>query len=79
MEADETRGFTHTMLIKLLDTLTGCFWLAILWLRTVPLGRRAYWDWRWQTAFGRGVPPKGQMLLALLRYAQWTARMRRLR
>ena len=36
----------------------------------------AYWQWRMQTAFGRGRPPRGEMLHAALAYARWMHRMR---
>jgi hypothetical protein len=62
--------------------------LAILILGPIELARLAvisrfrlrgkYWSWRWHTAFGRGTPPRGQLLMGLLRYAHWAGRMRRL-
>jgi hypothetical protein len=40
--------------------------------------RGKYWTWRWHTAFGRGAPPRGELIWAMLRYARWAGRMRRL-
>lgn len=40
--------------------------------------RGKYWSWRWHTAFGRGTPPRPELLRALLRYAHWARKMRRL-
>lgn len=60
------------------DTCIGLVMLGGLWLKPRLRGRRGYWDWRWQTAFGRGVPPRSELIRAIIRYAQWTARMRRL-
>lgn len=40
--------------------------------------RGPYWNWRWQTAFGRGVPPRAELLWATLRFGRWAGRMRRL-
>ncbi|MEL7473120.1 MAG: hypothetical protein AAGK04_07370 [Planctomycetota bacterium] len=61
------------------DTLVGL--VAIGWAiarsRGGPRGR--YWTWRWQTAFGRGAPPRGELVRGLLHYARWIAAMRRLR
>ncbi len=39
--------------------------------------RGPYWSWRMNTAFGRGMPSRGQMLASILEYARWTSRMRR--
>jgi hypothetical protein len=39
----------------------------------------AYWKWRWQTAWGNGEKPKGrEKLRAMMEYARWVARMRRM-
>jgi hypothetical protein len=35
-----------------------------------------YWQWRMQTAFGRGRPGRGEMMRAGLLYARWMHRMR---
>lgn len=40
--------------------------------------RGAYWQWRLHTAFGRGYPPKAELLRSGLTYARWMHRMRRL-
>lgn len=36
----------------------------------------AYWQWRMETAFGRGQPPRGEMIRAAVRYGAWARRMR---
>ncbi|MBX3353609.1 MAG: hypothetical protein KF684_11810 [Phycisphaeraceae bacterium] len=36
-----------------------------------------YWHWRMETAFGRGKPPRAEMLRAALRYGAWARRMRK--
>lgn len=38
--------------------------------------RGAYYTWRWQTAFGRGVPPRGELLRGLIEYGAWAFRVR---
>lgn len=40
--------------------------------------RGPYWAWRWHTAFGRGAPPRGELVRSVLRYGHWARRMRRL-
>lgn len=47
------------------------------WVTRFRLGG-AYWRWREETAFGRGSPPRGARLAAVLGYAAWARRMRRL-
>ncbi|MEZ6233737.1 MAG: hypothetical protein R3B68_06070 [Phycisphaerales bacterium] len=39
--------------------------------------RGPYWSWRWHTAFGRGSPPRPELLWAMLRFGRWARRMRR--
>lgn len=40
--------------------------------------RGPYWSWRWHTAFGRGTPPRGQLVWSLLQFGLWARRIRRL-
>jgi hypothetical protein len=40
--------------------------------------RGKYWSWRWHTAFGRGRPPRGELIWSVLRFAHWARRMRKL-
>ncbi len=40
--------------------------------------RGRYWQWRDETAFGRGRPPAGELRAAALDYGRWTRAMRRL-
>ena len=63
----------------LFDAMIGLWLLLIISMKSKLMGQGRYLDWRWQPAFGRGVPPKIELLLAVVRYARWTARMRRLR
>lgn len=39
--------------------------------------RGPYYAWRWETAFGRGVPPRGELLRGLVEYAAWAHRIRK--
>ncbi|MCG3122710.1 MAG: hypothetical protein GIKADHBN_01103 [Phycisphaerales bacterium] len=36
-----------------------------------------YWNWRMHTAFGRGMPGRGETIRAVLAYGRWIYRMRR--
>lgn len=37
----------------------------------------AYWKWRDDTAFGRGKPGLGALIIGVVRYGAWARRMRR--
>jgi len=39
--------------------------------------RGPYYAWRWQTAFGRGVPPRGELIRGMIEYGAWANRVRR--
>lgn len=39
--------------------------------------RGAYYSWRWQTAFGRGTPPRGELIRGMIEFAAWANRTRR--
>ena len=39
--------------------------------------RGPYWQWRLHTAFGRGYPPKRELLASILEYGRWIHQMRR--
>lgn len=67
------------MLGRLWLTLVGLVLVAAAVLRTRGAWRADYWTWRWETAFGRGVPPRNELIRGLLEFARWTASMRRLR
>ncbi len=38
--------------------------------------RGAYYSWRWQTAFGRGVPPRGELIRGMIEFGAWAYRVR---
>ncbi|HRJ48914.1 MAG: hypothetical protein KF787_05440 [Phycisphaeraceae bacterium] len=61
-----------------MDTIGGLWQLARLAWITGFRFRGPYWRWRFQTAFGRGVPASRlEMALSLLDYGRWMHRMRR--
>jgi len=61
------------------DTIGGVYELARLALLTRFRFRCDYWRWRFQTAFGRGLPASRiELANRMMRYARWTHRMRRL-
>lgn len=62
---------------RLLETLGGCVELCRLVVLSRFRLRGPYWSWRWQTAFGRGVPPRGELIRGLLEYGRWVYRTRR--
>lgn len=61
----------------LLDTLLGVLDLAWMVLTAKGAWNGRYWRWRRQTAFGRGLPPRGELIRGLLDYARWVHAMRR--
>ncbi|TVQ60924.1 MAG: hypothetical protein EA378_10125 [Phycisphaerales bacterium] len=67
------------MIARFWLTAVGLTLIGVAVLRTRGAWRAAYWAWRWETAFGRGVPPRRELIPALLEFARWTASMRRLR
>ncbi len=40
--------------------------------------RGSYWRWRLHTAFGRGYPPRAELIRGVLAYGRWIRQMRRL-
>lgn len=61
----------------LLDTLGGVYELARLGLLTRFRFRGPYWQWRLHTAFGRGYPPRAELLRSVLDYGRWMHRVKR--
>ena len=61
------------------DTLLGLIAVGVMLARTRFRTSGAYWSWRKSTAFG-DAPPGGfvERLEALLAYARWVRRMRRM-
>lgn len=64
------------MIGRFFETLGGMYELARLAVITRLRLRGAYWQWRYHTAFGRGVPPRGELVRGVLEYARWVRRMR---
>jgi hypothetical protein len=62
-----------------IDTLLGLTHIGVMLARTGFRTSGRYWAWRTSTAFG-STPPRsgGDRLEALLAYARWTHRIRRL-
>jgi hypothetical protein len=61
----------------LLDTLGGLWQLLRLAALSGFRLRGPYWQWRFHTAFGRGVPPRGELIRAAIEYGRWVHRIRR--
>lgn len=67
------------LLAWLRDTIGAIYELARLAVITRFRFRGPYWRWRFETAFGRGMPAtRRELLRRLLDYARWMHRMRRL-
>lgn len=60
----------------LLDTLGGMYQLLRLAALSGFRFRGAYWTWRMHTAFGRGYPPKRELISSILEYGRWMHRHR---
>lgn len=60
----------------LFDTLGGLYQLARLGVLTRFRFRGPYWQWRLHTAFGRGYPPRRELLRSILDYGRWMHRMK---
>ncbi len=61
----------------LIDTLGGIYELARLGAISGFKLRGPYWQWRLHTAFGRGYPPRGELIASFLDYGRWVYRSRR--
>ncbi len=61
------------------DTIGAVYELGRLAVLTKFRFRGPYWQWRIETAFGRGYPSsRRETLHRLLEYARWMHRMRRM-
>jgi hypothetical protein len=60
-----------------LDLLGGLYELARLAILTRFRFKGPYWQWRLHTAFGRGYPPRAELIWSVLEYGRWVHRMRR--
>lgn len=62
-----------------MDTMMGLAGLLVMLGRSRFRPRSPYWAWRASTAWGASPPgTRAEMIAALLAYARWTRRMRRL-
>jgi hypothetical protein len=59
------------------ETLGGAWELLRLGMITRFRFRGPYWQWRLHTAFGRGYPPRRELIASTLEYARWMRQMRR--
>lgn len=67
------------MIRWLRDAAGGVYELARLAVITRFRFRGKYWQWRYETAFGRGRPKsRREMCKRLFDYARWMRRMRRM-
>jgi hypothetical protein len=65
------------MVMRIVDLLGGVYQLGRLGVITRFRFKGPYWEWRNQTAFGRGVPEsKRELLASVLEYGVWMHRMR---
>lgn len=62
---------------RLIDTIGGLYELLRLGVITRFRLRGPYWQWRLHTAFGRGYPPRAEMIASVLEYGRWVYRTRR--
>lgn len=63
---------------RAIDTLGGVYELLRLAAITRFRFRGRYWRWRFETAFGRGLPAsRGELIRRVLSYGRWMHRMRR--
>ena len=62
---------------RLLSAIAGLWQLLRLFILMRFRFRGDYWRWRMHTAFGRGRPPRREMLRAALAYGCWMRQMRR--
>ncbi|MCK4871853.1 MAG: hypothetical protein KAS72_03915 [Phycisphaerales bacterium] len=64
------------MMRLVLDTIGGIYELMRLAVLSLYRPHARYWQWRIETAFGRGWPGRIEALLAVLEYGRWMHRMR---
>lgn len=60
-----------------IDTAGGLYELARLGAISRFRFKGSYWQWRLHTAFGRGYPPRAELVRSVLEYGRWVRRMRR--
>lgn len=62
---------------RFLDLLRGVYELVRLGVLTRFRFSGSYWTWRLHTAFGRGYPPRTELVRSVIDYGRWMGRMRR--
>ncbi|MFG0253139.1 MAG: hypothetical protein ACF8NJ_09730 [Phycisphaerales bacterium JB038] len=62
----------------LVETIGGVYELARLGVLSRFRFKGRYWQWRLETAFGRGFPRRWELLVSTLEYGRWCYRMRRM-
>lgn len=63
---------------RAVEILTGAWELIKMGFASRFRFRGPYWQWRLHTAFGRGIPPRRDLIRSVLRYGAWVRQMRRL-
>lgn len=76
--SSELRDIPSSAMRPLLTLPGALYELARLAVITRLRFRGPYWSWRMSTAFGRGLPPRPELLRSILDYARWVRAMRRL-
>lgn len=67
------------MITRLRDAFGAAYELARLAVLTRFRFRGQYWQWRMETAFGRGMPAtRRELFRRLFEYAKWMRRMRKM-
>lgn len=65
------------MIGRVFEFVGGLYQLARLGVLSGFNFKSAYWQWRLHTAFGRGYPPRAEMIRAAIAYGMWMHRLRR--
>jgi len=62
---------------RLCEAIGAVYELARLGIITRFRFKGEYWQWRLHTAFGRGYPPRAEMIRSFVEYFRWVHRLRR--
>ena len=57
--------------VRLLDPARAAWELTRLGFISGFRFKGPYWTWRMHTAFGRGVPPRGELIRSVIEYGAW--------